>query len=511
MHSQHEQEKGAQDTEIIPALRDLVQMAEYAGFSVLSRPDHVANLLLEWLVQFSAARGGALFMTAADTLTVDGFGGDSRQSKTIPMWRSTALHTMALHQMSDEEARLQLHALNGNQPANTRPGWLLYSLAITNPVLQTKHNSHINFPHDFSTVQSQIQAIQPLQLLILLKWKEKESGESATSIEHVRNLLGRLEHAIGLVIVNILLAEHVQALENAVAKKSLTAMELLKAELLATVSHELRSPLASIKGYTATLLRHERRISREERHEFLLAIQSGSDRLETIIDRLLEVSLLETDSIQLQPAYVNLARLIQESVMVVQQRIGANLPRGITFNLRLSNSLGQPTLEEPILMGDPRRLREVLDNILENAVKYSPGGGAIDILVRPVHLPLPAARSTARTRQAERKLDNAFYDDARAEQPTIKRVSGEIIEIIICDYGIGIPDEHLDRIFERFHRVDTSLTREFNGIGLGLTICKRIIDLHGGDIWAESCSAGGSAFHIWLPVQAEEEDTGPHD
>src|SRR5438128_8871299 len=89
-------------------------------------------------------------------------------------------------------------------------------------------------------------------------------------------------------------------LEELTDRQALRDMELLKAELLATVSHELRSPLASIKGYAATLLRHERRISREERHEFLLAITQASDRLAGVIDRLLEMSQLETGDITIE-------------------------------------------------------------------------------------------------------------------------------------------------------------------------------------------------------------------
>src|SRR5690349_24822040 len=97
----------------------------------------------------------------------------------------------------------------------------------------------------------------------------------------------------------LLLKERVDELEREMVRVALEGMELLKAELLGTVSHELRSPLASIKGYAATLLRHERRLSREERHQFLLAINEASDRLEIIIERLLEMSQLDTKAIGL--------------------------------------------------------------------------------------------------------------------------------------------------------------------------------------------------------------------
>src|SRR5438876_7273547 len=112
-----------------------------------------------------------------------------------------------------------------------------------------------------------------------------------------------------------------EQLETAEQNMSPEAMELLKAELLATLSHELRSPLASIKGYAATLLRHEQRISREERREFLLAINDASDRLAVVIDRLLEMSQLETGTITIDRAPVNPVHLVREALIAIGQRV----------------------------------------------------------------------------------------------------------------------------------------------------------------------------------------------
>ena len=278
-----------------------------------------------------------------------------------------------------------------------------------------------------------------------------------------------------------------EAQDELAARRAIQEIELFQAELLATVSHELRSPLASIKGYTATLLRHERRISRVERHEFLVAIQEASNRLELIIDRLLEMSQLETGAIQIASSSVDVVRLVREAITVTQQRISSHASDHVSFYLHLKDGAGRLTEEEPLIKADPRRLREVLDHLLENAINYSPEGGAIDVILRPV--------------------PEGLVHEVRAEStmagPSAK-ITRHMLEICVCDHGVGIPPEHLERIFERFHRVDIRLTRETSGLGLGLTICKYLVELHEGLIWADSCPAGGSAFHVWLPLEEEE-------
>jgi len=309
--------------------------------------------------------------------------------------------------------------------------------------------------------------------------------------------------------VNILLAGRVHELETALENRSLQEMELLKAELLATVSHELRSPLASIKGYAATLLRHERRISREERHEFLVAIAAASDRLERSIDRLLEMSQFETGTMSIERSPVDVVRLAHEAITATEQQTSTQFPGHFTFHLRLKDAAGLPTQEEPLIMADPRRLREVLDNLLENAINYSPEGGVIDVVVQPVQALLPAGNAFNRERKAE-ALPRS--DDAHIERTDVQPAGHKLrqmVEVCVCDYGLGIPAEHLERIFDRFHRVDTRLTREVNGLGLGLTICKHIVELHDGLIWAESCPSGGSALHVRLPVDGEEKRLTP--
>lgn len=280
--------------------------------------------------------------------------------------------------------------------------------------------------------------------------------------------------------------------------------EAMNAEILATVSHELRSPLTSIIGYTATLLRQERRISREERQEFLLAIREAGNRLETIINRFLEVSQLETGSISIERIPVDASRIAQEALLSMEQRANERFPGSFTFHLRHKHIPGRSPQPEPLVMADPRLLRQVLDNLLDNAVNYSPEGGSIDIVLLPVQYPIAQLQSEqGKMAEGEQGSPNGESEIREKEE------TRQMLDIVVCDHGTGIPDEHLKRIFERFHRVDTSLTRTVNGLGLGLTICKSIVELHEGNIWAESCSAGGSAFHVQLPLAEKNAEIEP--
>lgn len=284
-------------------------------------------------------------------------------------------------------------------------------------------------------------------------------------------------------------------------ERALRAAERLKAELLGTVSHELRSPLTIIKGYAATLLRHERHLPREERHEFLRAITAASDRLEIIIDRLLEMSRLETGDLTIDRQLVNLPAIAREAIIAAEQRNMDGRSRPLTFTLRQQSAQWEPPdAEFPPVEADPRRLREVLDNLIENAVKYSLGGDRVEVDLRVVPPEDSWVNPAVRAMREGDRLSLAVGGHPRT-----------MVEIVVRDFGVGIPSEHLGRIFDRFHRVDSSLTREVEGLGLGLAICKRLVELHGGMIWADSTPGSGSAFHVMLPVHHLAEGGEPFE
>jgi signal transduction histidine kinase len=249
--------------------------------------------------------------------------------------------------------------------------------------------------------------------------------------------------------------------------------DFFKAETLATFSHELGSPLAAITGYASTLLRLGQQMDPEERQAFLQAIQDAGDRMHIILDHLLKVSQMEAGMRTAQFADVNLVSLVQEALAVAERNAKHNPPTQDTppaFRFVLKNRLSE---DQAVVRADGALLRDVLDNLLGNAIRYSPQGGQITVTLRhlrpkhpigslPAHLPLVA--------------------------------------LSVSDQGIGIAREHLNLIFERFYRVDTRLTRETGGLGLGLALCRRIAELHRGTIQVESTPGQGSTFHLLLPA-----------
>jgi signal transduction histidine kinase len=313
---------------------------------------------------------------------------------------------------------------------------------------------------------------------------------------------GRVERVVE-IIKDVTEREQLQRLTS--EAQALREADQLKTELLGTVSHELRSPLASIKGYAATLLKYERRLSADECHEFLQAIVEASDRLEAVIDRMIEMSQLETGYIQIDRAPVDMERLAHAAVRAAELRASKAHPNQFTFTVESQLPGCRPSATNrwdsdsdrgdiaAIVLGDARRLRSLLDHLLENAVKYSPDGGAIAVTLRIYEPGRESGQDPAPTVESE-----SGYASGAARPP--------LVEALVQDAGIGIPPDQLHRVFDRFHRVDTQLTRESEGLGLGLAIAKRIVELHGGSIWAENVAGGGNVFHVVLPLAPLESE-----
>jgi signal transduction histidine kinase len=249
--------------------------------------------------------------------------------------------------------------------------------------------------------------------------------------------------------------------------------------MLAALGHEFSTPLAVIAGYTSTLLSHREHLAPQEQDEFLQMIQHAGRRLDRLTRQLLEIAQLEAGMIELDNALVDVSALARAAIAQAERQVPEPLRDRVTFALHCRKAPGQPLGAPPLVKGDVQRLRQLLEQLLENAVRYSPAGGRVDVIIQPApHAPNADVQSTD---GPESFGETAFW------------------EICVCDMGLGIPEEYLERVFAPFYRVDAGLTREQYGLGLGLTACKLLVDLHQGRIWAESCPEGGSAFHVWLP------------
>lgn len=232
------------------------------------------------------------------------------------------------------------------------------------------------------------------------------------------------------------------------------ANEQIKNQLLSTVSHELRTPLASIKGFASTLLRQDVRWDEATQRDFLRIIEEESNRLEELIDNLLDMSQMEAGALRIQREPVQLRRLVREAVENAQRQTESHW-----FVMDLPAEL-------PRVWADPRRIRQILNNVLENAIKYAPNGGQIMVTCE---------------------------------------IENDQLLTSISDQGQGIPREFLERIFDRFFQVDSANTRATGGSGLGLAIAKDIVQAHGGTIWAESDAGQGSVFRFTLPIVKESD------
>ncbi len=523
MEAQEQQGDSMPPPEVIATLVDLARLAHRIELAAPEEPGTIATLLLERLMMVCKAQRGAIVFTPQRPVEhKPSFGASAMEVKDAPQARLQApigvgktLRILAQNRMHEEEVLALLEGCSSEGAAIQSPAGepccVICRLPISAPSDHRQDGRAVqSIPRPDLAGASPEPSINrgsttplPMYALLVLVWDAVRDDNVANderaciAAEEATALLPLIADAAGTVMMHLLLVERTRELEAMSDHKALRNMELLKAELLATVSHELRSPLASIKGYAATLLRHERRISREERHEFLLAITEASDRLAAVIDRLFEMSQLETGDITIEPTVVNLAYLVREAITALEQRFvePEHQERQFTFTLQLEDEHRVPTHEEPVIWADRHRLREVLDNLLDNAIHYSPEGGAIEVIIRPVF----TRGQTSRPRTAASRDGR---DDRQAMTSLAKQEAQRMVEFCVRDHGIGIPPAHLERVFDRFHRVDTRLTREVNGMGLGLAICKRIVELHGGTIWAESESGRGTTFHVWLPMDA---------
>jgi signal transduction histidine kinase len=267
---------------------------------------------------------------------------------------------------------------------------------------------------------------------------------------HEINLILTFSNQAALAIENARLYTKITS-----AYDELQELDKAKDEFVSIASHEIRTPLALIKGYSSTLLRPELKLPPEKQQKFMNGIDDASNRLISLIDNLLSVSRIESGRFKVSPQPVNVREVINHASDGLRGQLGNH-----DLSLKLSN-------DDTRAYCNRDQLEQVVVNLISNAIKYSPGDGTITV--------------TSLTHQNE---------DASPSK----------IEVRVADEGSGIAQEHLTKIFDKFYRVETGLTRKTQGTGLGLYICKSIINSYGGEIWVESVPNEGSTFIFTLPV-----------
>jgi PAS domain S-box-containing protein len=240
-------------------------------------------------------------------------------------------------------------------------------------------------------------------------------------------------------------------------------LEELKADFIATASHELRTPLAAVYGAAQTLLRHDFALDEAGRDRFVSLIAEESERLGRIVNEILLANQLDSGRVDLGSEPFDPIELVERVVEAAR----AHAPPEISVE-RVAPE------RAPLVAADRDKVRQVLINLTENAIKYSPDGGRIKVGVE-------SGQST----------------------------DEETVIFYVKDEGIGIPSDEQARIFEKFYRLDPQMTRGVGGTGLGLYICSELVHRMGGNIWVESSEGEGSTFLLELPVETGPFPRGP--
>lgn len=232
-------------------------------------------------------------------------------------------------------------------------------------------------------------------------------------------------------------------------------IDRMKSEFVSLVSHELRTPLTSIKGYIDLILDGDAGEITEEQQEYLEIARNNADRLVALINDLLDVSRIESGKVELQRRALDMAHVIQDVASSLRPQIDA---KGQHLSLIVHKPL-------PTILGDADRVTQILNNLLSNAYKYTPAGGSISI-------------------------------EAQA-------VADKHVRVDVRDSGIGLTPDEMGKLFTRFFRAKNKTTQEVGGTGLGLTITRSLVEMHGGEITVTSTPGQGSTFSFTLPTTQE--------
>jgi PAS domain S-box-containing protein len=239
----------------------------------------------------------------------------------------------------------------------------------------------------------------------------------------------------------------------------LDRVDQMKSEFVSMVSHELRTPLTSIKGYVDMVFDGEAGTINEEQKSYLEVARSNTDRLIDLVNELLDISRIEAGRIELKLRAISIQDIIHSVAVSLRTQMDDS-------NIRLRLDIP----ERPVMVfADAGRMTEILTNLIINANHYSSSGASIEVSIH---------------------------------------VKDGKVQVDVTDTGIGIAPEEVEKIFNKFYRVDNSITRQVGGTGLGLAVTKSLVELHGGQIWVKSSPGEGSTFSFTVPLMPDESPAG---
>jgi signal transduction histidine kinase len=255
-----------------------------------------------------------------------------------------------------------------------------------------------------------------------------------------------------IAIENVRLFKELAASNREILEKSrqIEVASQHKSEFLANMSHELRTPLNAIIGFSEVLSERMFGELNEKQEEYLKDIYASGTHLLSLINDILDLSKIEAGRMELELSDFDLPTAIENALMLVRERAGR---RSITLRTVIDERLGQ-------MRGDERKVRQVVLNLLSNAIKFTPEGGRIEVQAAP---------------------------------------KDGLVAVSVSDTGVGIAQEDQEAVFEEFRQVGTA-AKKVEGTGLGLTLCRKFVELHGGRIWVKSELGAGSTFTFTLPV-----------
>jgi signal transduction histidine kinase len=259
-----------------------------------------------------------------------------------------------------------------------------------------------------------------------------------------------------IAIENVRMFTELNERNQEVEQKSreLAAASQHKSEFLANMSHELRTPLNAIIGFSEVLSERMFRELNEKQEEYLKDIYASGTHLLSLINDILDLSKIEAGRMELELSVFDLPTTLDSALTLVRERAGR---RGIALHMNVDDRLGQ-------IQADERKVRQVVLNLLSNAIKFTPEGGRIEVQAAP---------------------------------------KDGLVEVSVSDTGVGIAPEDQEAVFEEFRQVGTA-DKKVEGTGLGLTLCRKFIELHGGKIWVQSEVGMGSTFTFTIPVRPGE-------